>query len=99
LRAAELALAQVKTKLAGDPVRARLSEPAVPGVLDRIGHIAGNDWETTYGPTATHRASLAVAEEELAEASESLKGLGTELELIDEALERAGAPWTPGRRP
>jgi photosystem II stability/assembly factor-like uncharacterized protein len=99
LRAAELALKQVKTKLEGDPVRARLSEPAVPGVLDRIGHIAGNDWETTYGPTATHRASLAVAEEELAEASEALEGLGTELELIDNALERAGAPWTPGRRP
>jgi hypothetical protein len=100
LRAAELALEQVKTKLEGDPVRARLSEPAVPGVLDRIGHVAGNDWETTYGPTSTHRASLAVAEEELAEARSELERLvETELRELDEALERAGAPWTPGRRP
>ena len=76
------------------------SEPAVPGVLERIGHDVGNDWETTYGPTATHRASLAVAEEELKEATDALKHLvDTELRELDEALERAGAPWTPGRRP
>jgi photosystem II stability/assembly factor-like uncharacterized protein len=100
LRAAELGLKEVKAKLEGDPVRARLSEPAVPGVLDRIGHIVGSDWETTYGPTATHRASLAVAEEELAAASTELGRLvETELRALDEALERAGAPWTPGRRP
>ena len=100
LRAAELGLKAVKTKLEGDPVRARLSEPAVPGVLERVGHIVGNDWDTTYGPTATHRASLAVAEEELAEASAELERLvETELRELDEALDRAGAPWTPGRRP
>jgi len=100
LRAAELGLKKIKAQLEGDPVRARLSEPSVPGVLERIGHVVGNDWDTTYGPTATHRASLAVAEEELREASAELDRLvETELRELDEALERAGAPWTPGRRP
>ena len=99
LRAAEVGLKDVKEKLEGDPVRGRLSEPTVPGVLERIGHIASNDWESTYGPTKTHRASLAVAEEELAEASTALSRLAAELDELDFALEKAGAPWTPGRKP
>ena len=95
-----LGLKEVKAKLEGDPVRSRLSEPAVPGILERVGQVASNDWGTTYGPTGTHRASLAVAEEDLKEARAALERLvGTELRDLDEALERAGAPWTNGRRP
>jgi photosystem II stability/assembly factor-like uncharacterized protein len=100
LRSAELELKDVRTRLAGDPVRAHLSEPRVPGILDRLNQIAGTDWRTTTGPTHTERDSLAVAEGELTEARTALDGLlTTTIPELEQALNRAGAPWTPGRKP
>jgi photosystem II stability/assembly factor-like uncharacterized protein len=100
LRRIELALKDVRARLAGDPVRARLSEPRAPGILDRLAQIAGTDWHTTTGPTETERRSLDVAESELSEAKDALDGLlTTDIPELEQALNRAGAPWTPGRRP
>lgn len=96
----ELGLKEVRARLSGDPVRAQLSEPRVPGILDRLGQIAGADWRTTTGPTATQRESLAIAEGDLTEAKAALdRILTSELPELEQALNRAGAPWTPGRRP
>jgi hypothetical protein len=100
LRSVGLGLKEVRERLTGDPIRARLSEPRVPGILDRLNQIAGTDWRTTTGPTATHRDSLAVAEGELTEAKAMLdRLLDTEIPELEQALNRAGAPWTPGRKP
>jgi photosystem II stability/assembly factor-like uncharacterized protein len=100
LRSLKIGLNQVKTRLEGDPIRAELAEPRAPGVLDRLSQIVENDWRSTYGPTGTHRQSLAIAEEELEGAGAELRRLvDTEFRELEEALERAGAPWTPGRRP
>jgi hypothetical protein len=99
LRALELRWKDAKERLSGDPIRARLSEPSVPGILDRISEVADNDWGTTYGPTKTHRDSFAIAERELEGVRDELRGLETDLRALEEALESAGAPWTPGRRP
>jgi photosystem II stability/assembly factor-like uncharacterized protein len=100
LRAVRLGLQDLKTRLEGDPVRAELSEPRAPGILDRLSQIVDNDWRTTYGPTGTHRESLTIAEAELQAAAADLRRLvETDLRELEVALERAGAPWTPGRVP
>ncbi len=92
------ALARLEIRLRRDPARARLNEPAVPSVLDRLGRVAGSHWSTRQTPTATMRASVEVAERELAEIVPALaRVIERELPELEARLEAAGAPWTPGR--
>ncbi|HUP23773.1 MAG TPA: glycosyl hydrolase [Thermoanaerobaculia bacterium] len=92
------ALADVRNALAGDPIRGRYQEPAELSVLDRLGIVSGADWNSRYGPTATHRRAVEIAEQEYAGVAERLRRvIEEELRALEEALEDAGAPWTPGR--
>ena len=53
---------------------------------------------STYGPTADHRKTLDIAQEELAEVSAGLAQLvEVDLPAFEQKLEAAGVPWTPGR--
>ena len=94
----ELRLKNVQKKLEGNPVARRLREPQTPSIVGRISQIADGSWESTYGPTETHRLSLEVATQEFAEASAELRRLTeTDIKQLEAVLEEAGAPWTPGR--
>ena len=90
--------AALQQTLRGDPVRARLREPSVPAILDRLGQIVEGHWYTTEPPTGTFREGLAIAEQELAAALEELSAAADALAGLERDLEAAGAPWTPGRR-
>jgi hypothetical protein len=92
-------LAGLRVRLVGDRIRDRLNEASVPPILDRIGRVAGGHWDTRQAATATQRTSLDVAARGLdAVRSELAAILETEIRELEEALEAAGAPWTPGRR-
>ncbi len=86
-------------ELQGDPVRRRLNEPSEPSIAGRAGQIAGGHWNTRQAPTRTQRASLRIAEAQLAEATAAIATLLDEdLARLEQDMEAAGAPWTPGRR-
>jgi hypothetical protein len=88
------------TRLGGDEVRQELNEPTVPSILGRLRQITGGLWDTRQAPTQTHKQSLAVVRGELEAARTDLaKLLDEALPAVEDALEEAGAPWTPGRRP
>ncbi len=88
----------VRERLSGDPVRGALSEPTAPSVMGRLYQISYGSWGTRSGPTTTHRRNLEIAESEYATVSADLRRLlDTEIPAIEQALEAAGAPWTPGR--
>ncbi len=88
----------VRERLSGDPVRGALSEPAAPSVMGRLYQVSYGSWSTRSGPTATHRRNLELAETEYAAVTPELRRLlDTEIPAIEQALEAAGAPWTPGR--
>ena len=88
------------TRLGGDEVRQELNEPTVPSILGRLYQITGGLWDTRQAPTQTHRESLAVVKEQLGAVRTDLSDLLDDaLPAVEEALEKAGAPWTPGRRP
>ena len=87
------------TQMNGDRTLRRFQEPSLPSITDRIFTIVGGHWNTRLGPTQTHRDSLRVAAEQLGSVQETLRRLiETDLAQIEEQLEAAGAPWTPGRR-
>ena len=83
----------------GDETLGRFQEPSLPSITSRIFTVIGGHWNTRLGPTQTHRESLAVAAEQLASVQQTLQQLiETDLSEIEQRLEAAGAPWTPGRK-
>ena len=95
----EASAAEIGTTLTGDRVRRRLNAPTSPSVLGRLGQIAGGQWDTRQAPTATQRASQAVARDQLERVTAELQRLlEVDLPALEAELEAAGAPWTPGRR-
>jgi photosystem II stability/assembly factor-like uncharacterized protein len=99
IREFDRGLQEVRLELQGDRERSRLNEPSVPSVLDRVRLVVSGHWRTRYGPTGTHRDNLRIAKEGFARVQAQLKRLiETDLPRIEQALEDAGAPWTPGRR-
>ncbi len=100
IRAAERRIAELEAELSGDAIRSRLREPRQPSITGRVGSIVYGHWGNRSGPTATHRRELEVAAEAWARLAPGLRELiERELPEIERALEEAGAPWTPGRRP
>jgi photosystem II stability/assembly factor-like uncharacterized protein len=95
----EAAVSAIARRLSGDPARQRLSQSDVPSVASRIND-AASSWDNRQLPTQTQRAGVAWSTGELAAIRRDLRALVTgDLARFEAALEAAGAPWTPGRRP
>ena len=57
-------------------------------------------WSTTVAPTGTSRQAYATASEAFEKQLATLRTLvETDLRALEGAMEKAGAPWTPGRVP
>lgn len=74
---------------------------AVPqSVQSRLSAISWEVWQSTEIPTATHKMNLRIAKEEFEDAKGKLKQLlQVNIPEIEEKLEKANAPYTPGRFP
>ena len=75
----------------------RRQEPTAPGILDRIHEVTGSVWATTQLPTTTQRKNLAWAEEGLATFQGRFDTALSALKALEDTLEAAKAPYTPGR--
>ncbi len=92
-------LADLDLRLTGDPIRQRLQEPTAPSPVERVQTVIEGHWGSRQGPTQTHRDSITIAAAEYAEISAELRRLiEVDIPALEDTLERAGAPWTPGRR-
>jgi len=100
VRSLELRLEQIQIRLTGDAAIRRRKEPTPPAVLSRVQRAVSNQWSSLSGPTQTDRQSFEIASKELEEIVTRLTFLVEhDLAPLEEALEKAGAPWTPGRIP
>jgi len=98
VRKLESELADLKDVLDGDPIRRSLSEPALPGIIARLRQIVAGHWSSTYGPTQTHREDFEIAARSFNGFRPRLKQLvEQELVQLEQDLEAARAPYTPGR--
>jgi hypothetical protein len=100
LQSLETRLTDLREALSGDPTRPRRSESAPPSLSARLGKVIWGSSESTSAPTGTHRQSYALVAEKFPPILEKVRELvGTELTEIENKLEQAGGPWTPGRLP
>lgn len=85
-------------ELSGDNIKTRLDIDQPPSPATRLGWINYEQKYSTSSPTGTHRMSLAIAKEEFAPILETLKTIANkDLNDLEQKLEDADAPYTPGR--
>jgi hypothetical protein len=100
LLALEDRLKNLGATLSGDPVRGRYQEPTDSSIVEMVGRIVEGQWTTSAAPTKTQRDAYAAASEAFTPAlAELRKIVETDLKAIEQQMESAGAPWTPGRVP
>jgi hypothetical protein len=86
--------------LRGDRVMARRNVPTPMSTAERVSAIVGSHWSATVAPTGTNREAYATAAGEFEKQLATLRTLvETDLRALEGAMEKAGAPWTPGRVP
>jgi photosystem II stability/assembly factor-like uncharacterized protein len=93
-RELELRLADLQKELYGDFTRAGRSEPSSPALMRRL----DMQLTSTSPVTATNRRGYAIAAEGYEALLPRLRELiEVDLPQLEEEMEAAGAPWTPGR--
>jgi photosystem II stability/assembly factor-like uncharacterized protein len=84
--------------LNGDPIKSKLDMGAPPTPAGRMGWIVYEQKHSTSDPTETHKNSFAIAKEEFAPILDLLTNIATvAIPALEEKLENADAPYTPGR--
>jgi len=93
-RTLEKRLQMLQTKLFGDRVMRRRSEPVSPSPMQRV----NAQLSSTVPITATNRRDYAIAADEFSSILEELRQvIEVDLKKLETEMESAGAPWTPGR--
>jgi len=91
-------LKALRLALYGDNIKSKLDIDQPPSPASRIGWIEYEQGGSTADPTSTHQMSYKIAEEEFEPILTKLKTLVREdLEALEQKLEDADAPYTPGR--
>lgn len=90
----------LKVKLSGDPVRRSHNAPVPASISGRVRGIVSGHWSSTSAPTQTQLEAYEIAAEEFTPVLEQIQQLLTkDLKNLEDKLESAGGPWTPGRIP
>ena len=99
LAAIEGVLNDLLVVLRGDRSKARRSEAVDPSLEDRVNRVVEGQLSTTQPPTGTSRDGYRWASDAFAKTLDDLRAVDARLGALENALEAAGAPWTPGRFP
>lgn len=86
--------------LRGDLVLRGRNENTPPSIVERVENIVDEQRFSLAPPTKTHEEAYTIASQEFVEQLEKLRTLlDVDLKKLEQALNRAGAPGTPGRLP
>ena len=99
LRALRSRMQDLRVQLNGDRTVTSRNEPAPLALRSRVGRIVNGSWGSQSEAGGTFRDSYAVAAGQFPGVLDELRAVAAELERIEQALEAAGAPWTPSRIP
>lgn len=92
-------LREINEELNGDPLLSTYEGQARMSLKDRTDLITAALWATTSGPTGTYERAYREAHEDFGTSLEDLKETDALVHGLEEQLEKAGAPYTPGRIP
>jgi hypothetical protein len=96
----ETRLQDIQVALSGDKVLEKYNEPTPPSIEDRVQLIVYSLWATTQAPTGTMLDAYEIAGDEFTGVLAKLRTLlEVDLVKLQDVMEKAGAPWTPGRVP
>jgi len=96
----ETKLKALSTKLYGDRVADQLDIDQPPSISNRLYSAVYDGYGSTSDPTTTMKDQLQLAGDEFESALAELKTVvNTDLRNLEQKLEAAGAPYTPGRMP
>ncbi|MGB5926727.1 MAG: glycosyl hydrolase, partial [Cyclobacteriaceae bacterium] len=91
-------LGELRLKMYGDPIASSLDMDTPPSVANRLYGVVYDHYGSTSDITQTQKDQFEIAREEFVPLLENLKKLVNEdLAQLENALEDAGAPYTPGR--
>ncbi len=100
VRALQNRLRALRIDLEGDATLARREEPVPSSITDRVQRAVSGLWSSTAAPTRTHRDEYGYAVAAFPGLLTNLRTLvETDLKRLEDKLDAAGAPWTPGRLP
>lgn len=83
----------------GDYLRASYEGATPMSVKGRIDLITGALWSTMAAPTGTFERAFAEAKEQVGKVLVDLEALDQSVKDLEDQLDAAGAPYTPGRMP
>ncbi len=93
-------LNDINNFLYGDRLSSRLDIDRSPSISDRINSAVYGTISATSAPTQTHRDGYQIAREEIEPILREIQQIvKREIVSIENALDRVGAPYTPGRIP
>jgi chromosome segregation ATPase len=90
-------LADLRMQLTGDRTRQQMNESTIPSIMSRVGNVIYGHWSTTQLPTETQKRNIKIAESGFKTFQPSSEAFFRDLASYENALENAGAPWTPNR--
>ncbi|UTW44500.1 glycosyl hydrolase [bacterium SCSIO 12696] len=96
-RALQGELRKATLLLNGDRVKAGANEKAPMGLAQRVVSIIGSHWDAQAAPMGTHRSTYQIAEKQYQQLATMLKASEEKLQTLESDLDKANAPWTPGR--
>jgi hypothetical protein len=93
-------LREIMRALRGDEVLRRRQENTPAAINDRINQIEEEERFSTVRPTQTHVDTYNVAAQQFGEQLSKLRQLvDVDMKKLEDDMEKAGAPWTPGHVP
>jgi photosystem II stability/assembly factor-like uncharacterized protein len=93
-------LNELRVMLSGDPVLRERNEPTLPAIVARVQRVVRSQWASTSVPTKTNIDAYAIAGSAFETVLRDLRQLiEVDLKRLEDELEEARAPWTPGRVP
>jgi photosystem II stability/assembly factor-like uncharacterized protein len=99
-RSLEMKLAAIQDKMFGDRTAERLNLDRPPSISNRLFGAIYAGYGSTSDPTTTMKDQLRIATEEYESVQAELKSVTeNDLKALEQKLEAAGAPYTPGRFP
>jgi len=96
----ETELNDLLIELRGDRVKASRGWPTKTSISERVENILIDQWLVTSDPTGTEHDGYDFAADAFAKVLKNLRRLiDRDLTGIEQQVEKAGGPWTPGRLP
>jgi len=87
----------IELKMYGDRLKSRLDMKQPLSPYRRMGGINYEQGNSTAAPTQTHLDGYQIAKEEFEPILDDIKGALSKLKILEDTLEDADAPYTPGR--